>query len=65
MAGSMLPYGLRVQVQQAMLGVRGAITLAGNNAVLMRLVGNGIDVGGDYARYSLTNLQSSYTWPTS
>ena len=65
--GAGVPFGLRVQAQQAMLGLRGPLTLSGNNAILLRLTGTSIDLynNSNYAMYSLTNLTPEYTWPTS
>lgn len=58
------PYSLLIEVTEAMLALQGAITLAGNNAVIMRFVGTALDVTGDYAVFTLTNKYSNYTWPT-
>jgi hypothetical protein len=60
------PYGLRLQASRIMLALQGGITLAGNQAVLMRFQGVAIDVPeGEYMTLTLRNMVASYTWPTS
>lgn len=64
MPGELEPYALIVEVTEAMLALQGGITLAGNNAVLMRFTGTALDVTGDYVVWKLRNQYADYTWPT-
>ena len=65
MSGSLLPYSLRLQVQNAMLGVRNGIPLTGTDTVLLRLFGTAINTGAKYASWTLINQQADYAWPAS
>jgi hypothetical protein len=66
MPGSLLSYGIRTQAQKIMLAMRGGIELAAGNAIMMRFSGVALDVGGTFAKFSLTNLKAGadYVWPT-
>jgi len=66
MPGSLLPYGIRTQAQKVMLAMRGGIELAAGNAIMMRFSGVALDIGGTFAKFSLTNLKAGadYVWPT-
>jgi hypothetical protein len=57
-------YTLDVAVEEAMLALQGGVTLAGNDAVMMRFTGTALDVGGDYCTFTLSNQYANYTWPT-
>ncbi len=63
---SLLQYALRIQAQRATLGMRGGIQLAANNAIMMRFSGTALDMGGTFAKLSLTNAMAAadYVWPT-
>lgn len=63
---SLLQYALRVQAQRVTLGMRGGIQLAANNAIMMRFSGTALDMGGTFAKISLTNAMTAadYVWPT-
>jgi hypothetical protein len=62
---SLLPYSMRIQAQRVTLGMRGGITLAANNAIMMRFSGTALDMGGTFAKISLTNAMAAadYVWP--
>jgi hypothetical protein len=61
--GSLAPYSLRVQAQEAVLQMRGGITLAPQGAVMMTFSGLALDTGGTYATMELVNDVAAYTWP--
>jgi hypothetical protein len=65
MPGSLLPYSLRTQAQKVMLAMRGGVELAAGNAIMMRFSGVALDIGGTFAKFSLTNLKAAadYVWP--
>jgi len=65
MPESLLPYSIRIQSQKVMLAMRGGVELAAGNAIMMRFSGVALDVGGTFAKISLTNLKAAadYTWP--
>lgn len=59
------PYQLRVQAPEVMYQVQGGIRLAGNNAVMMRIVGTAIaPSSGDYCQIDMCNEVTTYSWPT-
>jgi hypothetical protein len=60
------PYKLEIQAPEVMLTQVGGITLAGNQAIMMRFAGVALDPGDgdDYATITLTNEVPTYTWPT-
>ena len=66
MTGETIPYSIVVDAEEVMLAVQGGITLAGNDAVMMRLTGVALAQAdpANYASITLTNLHSAYTWPT-
>jgi hypothetical protein len=49
-----------------MLSVQGGIRLAGNDAVMLRLTGVALAQASavNYAKFTLKNLQTAYTWPS-
>jgi hypothetical protein len=66
MSGETVPYSLKVEAAEVLLSVQGGITLAGSDAVMMRLTGVALaqTSASDYAKFTLTNLHTAYTWPT-
>jgi hypothetical protein len=58
------PYELIVSITEAMLSLQGGVVLAGNDAVLMRFTGVGLDTVGEYATFELRNKFANYTWPS-
>lgn len=58
------PYQLKINITKAMLALTGAITLSGNQAVLMRFTGTALDTTGEYVSLLLSNDHASYTWPS-
>lgn len=66
MPAEAVPYSLRVQAPTVMLALQEDIALSGNQAVMMRFTGTVVEPpSGDYATFTLTNKQATYTWPTS
>ena len=57
------PYSLTIAATEVMMSQVGGITLAGNNAVMLRFSGVAID-SAEYATITLRNKVASYTWPT-
>jgi hypothetical protein len=58
------PYQLKVEAPSIVYQVQGGVRLAGPNAVMMRLTGTALaPSAGDYCTFTLSNLQSEYTWP--
>jgi hypothetical protein len=62
-SGEAQPYELLTTITEAMLSLQGGIVLAGNDAVMMRFTGVGLDTTGDYATFELRNLKADYDWP--
>jgi hypothetical protein len=60
------PYQLRIQVPYVMAQQVGGIRLAGNNALMMRIVGTGLAPNdtSNYVTMNLANAVTSYAWPT-
>lgn len=58
------PYSLEIKADEVMLNQVGGLTLAGNQAVLMRFTGVAIDNALDYVTMELVNEVASYTWPS-
>ena len=61
-----IPYKLEITAPSVMLTQVGGITLAGNQAIMLRFAGVALndETGGDYADITLTNEIPTYTWPT-
>lgn len=58
------PYSLKISAPSIMLSIPEGITLAGNQAVMMRVTGTGLEpAAGEYVTMVLTNDTTSYTWP--
>jgi len=57
------PYSLRIQSPSVMLGQVGGITLAGNQAVMLRFQGTALDNDSYYAKFTLVNKHPFYGWP--
>lgn len=64
MPGETEPYSLIINAPEVMMSQVGGITLAGNNAVMMRFQGVALDNDGEYATIVLRNKETSYTWPS-
>jgi hypothetical protein len=62
MTGETEPYSMTIEAQKAMMSQVGGITLAGNNAIMMRFTGVAIDAT-EYATITLRNKVTSYSWP--
>ena len=58
------PYELLITITEAMLSLQGGVVLAGNDAVLMRFTGVGLDTTGEYATFELRNQFADYDWPS-
>ena len=58
------PYQLRVTAPKVMYQVAGGISLGGNEAVMMRVMGTAIKGTEDYYTVALGNTVTSYSWPT-
>ena len=56
-------YELNIAARSVMMGLNGPITLAGNQAVLMRFTGTALDNVGEYVTFVLKNKQPHYGWP--
>lgn len=63
MPGEDEPYAMTISAEKVMMSQVGGITLAGNNAVMMRFTGVALD-SSEYARITLRNKQTSYVWPS-
>lgn len=57
------PYSLTIAAEKVMMSQVGGITLAGNNAVMMRFQGVALEAT-EYATMTLRNKVTSYVWPT-
>ncbi len=57
------PYSLRIEADEVMMSQVGGIELGGNNAVMIRFQGVALEAA-QYAKFTLRNKQSTYTWPT-
>jgi len=64
-AGKSFPYELRIKAPKVMWQMVGGIRLAGNQALMMRLTGTAIASATDYCSFTLGNMETVYTWPTS
>jgi hypothetical protein len=60
------PYELDIDAPEVMLTQVGGITLAGNQAIMMRFAGVALDASnsGEYATFTLTNEIYDYVWPS-
>lgn len=58
------PYSLEIKADEVMLSQVGGLTLAGNQAVLMRFTGVAIDNALDYVTMELINEVAEYDWPS-
>lgn len=56
------PYSLIVAADEVMMNQVGGITLAGNQAVMMRFSGTALEAT-NYASFTLRNKATSYVWP--
>lgn len=63
MPGETEPYSMTIAAQKVMMSQQGGITLAGNNAVMLRFTGVALD-SAEYATITLRNKVASYVWPT-
>jgi len=63
-AGETEPYSLTIDADEAFMSQVGGITLAGNQAVMMRFTGTALEAT-NYASFTLRNQVASYAWPTS
>lgn len=57
------PYSLTIEAEKVMMSQQGGITLAGNNAVMLRFSGVALDAT-EYATITLRNKVTGYVWPT-
>ena len=60
--GETEPYSLIVTADEVMMSQQGGITLAGNQAVMMRFSGVALEAT-NYATFTLRNGTAGYTWP--
>lgn len=58
------PYSLEIKADEVMLNQVGGLTLAGNQAILMRFTGVAIDNAEDYVTFELINEVPEYDWPS-
>jgi hypothetical protein len=58
-------YSLKIESQKVMLTMNGPVTLASNQAIMMRFTGNAIeaDAGYEYCIMTLRNQAPHYCWP--
>lgn len=65
-SGESVPYSVQIDAAEVMLSVQGGIRLAGNDAVMLRLTGVALAQANpvNYAKFTLKNLQTAYTWPS-
>jgi hypothetical protein len=56
-----IPYGLYINCPSALLAMKGGITLAANQSVLMTFTGTALSNAGEYAYMRLTNKVASYS----
>jgi hypothetical protein len=58
------PYSLRVEGDKLMMQQVGGVRLAAGQAIMMRFQGQAIEGGANYAKFTLKNLVTGYTWPS-
>ena len=57
------PYSLIIAADEIMMNQVGGITLAGNQAIMMRFSGTALEADVNYASFTLRNKATGYTWP--
>jgi hypothetical protein len=62
MDGETEPYSLQIDADEVMMSQVGGVTLAGNQAVMMRFTGVALEAT-NYASFSLRNKAVEYVWP--
>lgn len=64
MPGETEPYYLQVDASEVLMSQVGGITLAGNQAVMLRFQGVALEAD-EYATFTLHNKKDTYVWPVS
>lgn len=59
------PYALTIAADEIMMSQQGGITLAGNQAIMMRFTGTALESDTNFCSFTLRNKAASYDWPTS
>jgi len=60
-----VPYSLKIVANKVMLSMPEGIQLAGGQAIMTRVTGTALEpTAGEYVEFTLTNGETSYTWPT-
>ena len=57
------PYSLTIAADEVMMNQVGGITLAGNQAVMMRFSGTALESDTNYCSFLLRNQAAAYQWP--
>jgi hypothetical protein len=59
------PYTLQIDADEVMMSPVGGITLAANQAVMMRFTGTALESDTNFCSFTLRNKVTDYTWPAS